>query len=162
MFSEQRIAGTVPGKLVATLLAMLVTALLVAQPDMGNSVMILAIWFVEFFLAGLPMLWIVALAVLGLAGVITAYQMVDHVAARVNAFLDPTSADNYQINTAIDAFVNGGVVRARPGRGNGQGEPAGRAQRFHSCGCRRGAGRHRLYRHPSGCSPSSSCEASPG
>ncbi len=117
MFSEHRVAGTVPRKVIATLLAVLVTALLVAQPDMGNSVMILAIWFVEFFLAGLSMLWILALAVLGLAGVIAAYQLVDHVATRVNAFLDPTSADNYQINTAIDAFVNGGLFGRGPGEG---------------------------------------------
>lgn len=117
MFAEQRLGSPVPGNVVATALAFLVTAILVAQPDMGNAVLVLAIWFVEFFLAGLPALWIAGLAVVAIGGAVAAYVLVDHVATRVDAFLDPSSGDNYQVNTAIDAFVNGGLLGRGPGEG---------------------------------------------
>ncbi|MDJ0948247.1 MAG: putative peptidoglycan glycosyltransferase FtsW [Alphaproteobacteria bacterium] len=117
MFAEQRHEGGVPGNLIATLLAALVICLLVAQPDIGNALLVASVWFVQFFLAGLPTVWILALALLGLVGMISAYLLVDHVATRVNAFLDPSSADNYQIDTAIDAFINGGWFGRGPGEG---------------------------------------------
>ena len=43
----------------------LVVALLVAQPDLGQTMLITATWGVMFFLAGLPWLWIIGLGALG-------------------------------------------------------------------------------------------------
>jgi cell division protein FtsW len=35
----------------------------------------------------------------------------------VNRFLDPASGDTYQINTAMEAFMNGGLLGRGPGEG---------------------------------------------
>jgi cell division protein FtsW len=40
-----------------------------------------------------------------------------HVASRINRFMDPASGDTYQISTALDAFLNGGLFGRGPGEG---------------------------------------------
>src|SRR6185295_20004411 len=66
---------------------------------------------------GLPM-WIAALGVMGGAGALVgAYFTLNHVRSRFDRFLDPSSGDNYQVNTALEAFSNGGLFGRGPGEG---------------------------------------------
>jgi cell division protein FtsW len=53
----------------------------------------------------------------GMAGLTSAYFIFPHVASRVDRFLDPASGDSYQIDRAMEAFLNGGLF----GRGAGEG-----------------------------------------
>jgi cell division protein FtsW len=39
------------------------------------------------------------------------------VQSRVHRFLDPTSGDSYQVNVALEAFANGGLLGRGPGEG---------------------------------------------
>lgn len=117
MFAEARLAGNLPGYGAATLLAALIIGLLASQPDMGNAALVLAIWFSQLFLAGLPAIWVVGFGAASLMCLTAAYVMFDHVASRINAFLDPSSADNFQINTALEAFNSGGLFGRGPGEG---------------------------------------------
>lgn len=107
-----------PGYMVSIILYVTVVALLLLQPDFGMTLTITAMWGIQLFLAGLPMLWIMLLAVLGVMGIFAAYQMFPHVASRINNFLDPAAGDNYQISQSLQAFQAGGVF----GRGPGEGE----------------------------------------
>jgi len=119
MFSEQRVQGNFPGNLVAVGLYILTAGLLLLQPDVGMTIVVSSVFFVEFFLAGLPILSVVMLAMMGLGGLVGAYFTFGHVRARVDRFLDPAAGggDGYQVTTALQAFHNGGLFGRGPGEG---------------------------------------------
>jgi cell division protein FtsW len=107
-----------PGYKVAVALYVVVVFLLVIQPDFGMTLTVTAMWGIQLFLAGLPMLWVMIFGVGGIAGIFGAYHFLPHVAKRINNFLDPAEGDNYQISKSLEAFRSGGVF----GRGPGEGE----------------------------------------
>jgi len=117
MFTEYRLKENFPGSSIALGLLVLVVALLLSQPDVGMTLVVVAVWCAQFFVAGLPMFWVISISVLGLCGLIGAYFVFSHVASRVDRFLDPSSGDTYQISQAMRAFQNGGLVGRGPGEG---------------------------------------------
>jgi cell division protein FtsW len=117
MFAEARLNPGFPGKLVAGGLYVLLAGLLLAEPDVGQTIIVSSIWAAEFFLAGLPLLLVAGLGVLGVAGGVGAYLVFPHVQLRVARFLDPQSGDAYQVMTALNAFRHGGVFGVGPGEG---------------------------------------------
>ena len=95
----------------------LIATLLLMQPDIGQTLLFSAIWFTQFFLAGLP-IWIVAVVVAAiLISPVGVYYLFPHAQSRINRFLDPTTGDNYQIDRAMQAFMNGGIFGKGPGEG---------------------------------------------
>ncbi len=106
-----------PGKLLAVGLLVITGALLVAEPDLGQTVLFVVVWGALFFLAGANTMIFGGLAALGAVGLLGAYYAFPHVAARVNRFLDPTSGDNFQIATAMQSFQRGGWSGTGPGEG---------------------------------------------
>ncbi|WP_350334955.1 putative lipid II flippase FtsW [Coralliovum pocilloporae] len=117
LFAEHKRQADIPGNIFAILLLVMVVSLLVAQPDFGQTALVGAAWGMVFFMAGLSWTWIFALAGLGVIGGVIAYLTVAHVAGRINRFLDPSSGDTFQVDTAIDAFVKGGWFGRGPGEG---------------------------------------------
>lgn len=117
LFAENAKRKDVPGNLLSIVLLMMVTALLVAQPDFGQTALVLAVWSVMFFMAGMPWFWIVTLGAVGLVGAFAAYSTFSHVADRVNRFLFPDSGDNFQVERAVDSFIHGGWFGRGPGEG---------------------------------------------
>lgn len=117
LFSLQREENGIPGTKIAIGLWLLVISLLLLQPDLGQAVLVSAIWGAQLFLAGLPLAWIAGLAVLGAGGLVAAYFALPHVTERIDSFLDPASGDRYQINRSLEAFVNGGPLGRGPGEG---------------------------------------------
>ena len=117
MLAEQRRREGVPGGLICCALFVVVVWLLVSQPDFGMTAVVSAVWFGQCFIAGLPMLWVGILAVLGLVGAVVAYATSTHVASRIDLFLNPASGDSYQIDRAMDAFGQGGLLGRGPGEG---------------------------------------------
>ena len=112
--SEQRIRHA---NAIATALFALVTAMLIVQPDIGMAFVVSAVWFCQFLIAGLALKWAALFVVIGLAGMFVAYFALPHVASRVDRFLDPASGDSYQVNTSLEAFMNGGLAGRGPGEG---------------------------------------------
>ncbi len=117
MFSEQNKNGAFPGNRIAIGLYLAVVTVLVCQPDFGQTLLISMIWGLQFFIAGLSMAWVLGLMISGLVGIICAYSFVPHVTSRIDRFLDPSSGDTYQIDTALNAFRNGGLFGRGPGEG---------------------------------------------
>jgi cell division protein FtsW len=117
MFAESRLDPAFPGKLIATGLYVLVAGLLLAEPDVGQTLIVSAIFAAEFFLAGLPMVLVGGLGVLGVCGGVGAYLTFPHVQSRVARFLDPSSGDAYQVMTALNAIRHGGLFGTGPGEG---------------------------------------------
>jgi cell division protein FtsW len=117
MFSEARLNPGFPGKAIATGLFGLVALLLLLQPDVGQTLIVSAIWGAQFFLAGLPMILVAGLGIMAVVGGIGAYFTFSHVQSRIDRFLDPGSGDAYQVMTALNAFKNGGIFGRGPGEG---------------------------------------------
>jgi cell division protein FtsW len=63
------------------------------------------------------MIWVVGLAGAASAGLFGAYLLVPHVAARIKHFMNPASGDTFQVDTAMEAFYNGGWLGLGPGEG---------------------------------------------
>lgn len=117
LFSRQRLDGRFPGYAVSTGLFLAVAALLLMQPDVGMTMVVAAVWSVQFFIAGLPMLLVVAIGFLFLGASVGVYFAFAHVQARVDRFLDPAAGESYQVNRALEAFYNGGWAGRGPGEG---------------------------------------------
>ncbi len=116
LFAEHRRQPDIPGNLFAMILLGLVLALLVAQPDLGQTILVLGTWGAMFFMAGLPWIWIIALGALGAAGAVTAYSVFPHVAGRVDRFLTG-EGDTFQVDMGREAVINGGWFGVGPGEG---------------------------------------------
>ncbi|MGE5546135.1 MAG: putative lipid II flippase FtsW [Solirubrobacterales bacterium] len=117
MFAEARLNPGFPGKAIACGLYGLVALLLLREPDVGQTLIVSAIWASQFFLAGLPLVLVVGIGVMGVVGGFGAYFIFPHVQSRVDRFLDPGSGDAYQVMTALNAFRNGGIFGRGPGEG---------------------------------------------
>jgi cell division protein FtsW len=91
--------------------------LLVAEPDLGQTILFGAVWCALFFLAGANIMIFSGLLALSVGGVVSAYYAFPHVAGRINRFLDPDSGDNFQIITAMQSFERGGWSGTGPGEG---------------------------------------------
>src|SRR5690606_32803669 len=116
LFAEHQRQPEIPGNLFAMILLGLVIALLVAQPDLGQTMLVLATWGAMFFIAGLPWLWIAALGIVGAGGALAAYFTFSHVADRIDRFLTG-EGDTFQVDMGIEALVRGGWFGQGPGEG---------------------------------------------
>ncbi len=117
MFTAHRLHVGFPGNWVALALYGLVAGLLLLQPDVGQTLVVSAVFFTQFFLAGLPLILVVLFIVTGLTALVGAYFVFPHVSSRIDRFLDPSSGDSYQVTTALNAFRNGGLLGQGPGEG---------------------------------------------
>ena len=117
LFAEGGKRPEVPCRLMAVVLLLIVTALLIAEPDLGQTMLVFAVWGALFFLAGVSPIIVAGLAVASIAGLFMAYRMYPHVAARIDRFLDPASGDTFQVDTALKSFQRGGWSGTGPGEG---------------------------------------------
>lgn len=117
LFAEAQRTPGVPGTAIAVALYGMVVAVLAVQPDFGQLMLVTLVFGAMFFMAGLSWGWIGSLAAIAVAGAVTAYSMMPHVASRVDRFLDPESGDTYQIDRALDAVNAGGLFGRGPGEG---------------------------------------------
>ena len=117
LFAEQKARPNFPGNLIAIGLFGILAAMLVKQPDLGMAVVVAAVWFAQFFMAGLRLYWVAACSIVGVAGIAGAYTWLPHVTSRINRFLDPAAGDSYQVNRSMEAFIHGGFWGRGPGEG---------------------------------------------
>ena len=118
MFSSARLEPGFPGRAIASGLYAVTAILLLAEPDVGQTLIVSAVWAVEFFLAGLPVIFVAGIMIMGVVGGVGAYTFFPHVQARVARFLDPQGGDAYQVSTALNAFHHGGIFGVGPGEGH--------------------------------------------
>lgn len=116
LFSEHARQPEIPGNLFAIILFGIVVTLLIAQPDLGQTILTSAVWGGLFFMAGMPWLWIGVLGGLGVGGFTAAYFVFPHVAGRVNRFLTG-EGDTFQVDTAREAIIRGHWFGQGPGEG---------------------------------------------
>src|SRR6185312_11604557 len=117
LFAESTKRPEMPATTIALMLLLMLVALLVMEPDFGQTMLILMVWGALFFIAGMRMIWVVGLAGAAGAGLFIAYLLVPHVAGRIQRFMNPASGDTFQVDTAMEAFSNGGWFGLGPGEG---------------------------------------------
>jgi cell division protein FtsW len=117
LFAERARHPEIPGNLMATILFGIVMALLVAQPDLGQTMLVTATWGTMFFMAGMPWLWIILMLGVVASGAFGAYTFFPHVAARIDKFLTG-EGDTFQIDTGREAIIRGGWFGQGPGEGS--------------------------------------------
>lgn len=116
-FAEGGRRPDLPGTWLAFLLLPATIAPLVLQPDFGQTMLVTLVWAGLFFVAGLHWFWVLGLGGAGAFGILIAYQLVPHVRARIERFMDKGSGDTFQIDTALESFAQGGWLGKGPGEG---------------------------------------------
>ncbi|MDP1868161.1 MAG: putative peptidoglycan glycosyltransferase FtsW [Bradyrhizobium sp.] len=117
LFAESARRPEMPATSFALGLLLTLVALLVLQPDFGQTLLILMVWGALFFIAGMRMIWVAGLAAAAGAGLFGAYLLVPHVAFRIKRFMNPGTGDTFQVDLAMEAFSNGGWFGLGPGEG---------------------------------------------
>ncbi|MBP5216046.1 MAG: cell division protein FtsW [Alphaproteobacteria bacterium] len=106
-----------PGMWISIGLYGIVAGLLLLQPDIGMTALVTAVFALQLFLAGLPLIIVGILAIGGVASLGLLYVVYPHFRARVDQFLYGSDETSYQIMRAIEAFQNGNLVGKGPGEG---------------------------------------------
>lgn len=117
LFAESAKRPEMPATSMALGLLLMTITLLVLEPDFGQTMLLLMVWGTLFFIAGMRMIWVFGLMGAGAVGLFGAYMMVPHVAGRIKRFMDPSSGDTFQVDTAMEAFTHGGWFGQGPGEG---------------------------------------------
>lgn len=114
--ASQEVAGP-PGKTISFAVAMTIVAFLALQPDFGQAALILFAWCCIYFVAGAPIMLLVSIA-MGVVGAgAFAYQNSEHVARRIDGFLNPELDPRTQLGYATNAIREGGFFGVGVGEG---------------------------------------------
>lgn len=117
LFAEASRKTDVPANSLAIGLLVSVVAVLVMQPDFGQTLLVTLVFCALFFMTGMRFVWVLVLAGVGAAGGVVAYSTIPHVARRIKRFLDPASGDTFQVDAAVESFMRGGWFGRGPGEG---------------------------------------------
>lgn len=116
LMSESMRRSDIPGNLVTLGLLAAIVGLLVRQPDFGQTMLIVSVWGVMFFIASMPWLWVMLLGAAGAGGIVAAYRMLPHVHDRIDRFLT-RAGDTFQVDMARESIMRGGWFGVGPGEG---------------------------------------------
>ncbi len=117
-FSQSALRQDVPAFPIALGLLAAIVGLLLLQPDLGQTILVCAVWGALFFLSGMPLWTIGVLGSLAVVGIAGAYYALPHVASRIDRFINPDSGENYQVDRALESFQRGGFLGEGPGEGS--------------------------------------------
>ena len=117
MFSEAGKSQGVPGVSIAVGAWGMVVALLLIQPDIGQTLFVTTTFAAVFFMAGMPLKWVAGVAGAVPVAAVGLYFTFSHMRDRLDRFFSPETADTHQIDRASEAIRAGGLV----GRGIGEG-----------------------------------------
>jgi len=103
------------------LILLSITILLINQPDLGQSILIIGTWISIVFISGISIFYIISffgLSIASFAGLLIILpEKLGYITKRLTSFLDPSKGDNFQSQKALDAIKQGGLT----GQGMGEG-----------------------------------------
>lgn len=117
LFAQAQTRPDMPALAIAMLTGVTLGVLLVVQPDVGQTLLVGAVWGALFFLSGQPIVAAAGLAGVGALGLGAAYNIFPHVAQRIDRFLTPGASENTQVARAMQSFQEGGFFGRGPGEG---------------------------------------------
>ncbi len=102
------------------ILLSIILALLLNQPDVGQSILLITTWISIIFISGIKISYIFlifGLMIFSLISLLTIFpEKFGYIANRINTFFDPTKGDSFQTDKALAAIKQGGL------KGQGMGE----------------------------------------
>ena len=107
---------TLPVIPISAALTGIIAALLMKQPDFGQTIIYCTVWLTLMMLSGISYRIMGALAGLGLVGIGAAYLFYDNATRRINNFLFQ-QGDTYQVDSAHATLTAGGFFGTGPGGG---------------------------------------------
>ena len=117
LLAEARDQPAMPALPLAIALVVVLSGLLVSQPDVGQTLLVLAVWTALFFASGQPVWRAFFIGIAAGAGVFAAYHTFSHVRFRIDRFLNPLPGDLSQVDRAMQSFAQGGFLGRGPGEG---------------------------------------------
>lgn len=116
LLSLKRRDETLPVAVISGGLLAVVAALLMKQPDFGQTVIFCAVWATLLMLSGTSFRVLAWLGGIALGGIVAAYLFYGVARTRIDAFLKGTG-DTYQTDSAHNTLTNGGLIGRGPGAG---------------------------------------------
>lgn len=117
LFGEAASRSDVPALPFALLVWAVFAAILVMQPDVGQTVLISTTAGLIYLLAGMPVVGAAILVLLGSGGMGLAYMYFPHVQSRFDKFFGSAPIESSQAGRAIQSFTEGGLFGRGPGEG---------------------------------------------
>jgi len=117
LLAEAERRPDVPAVALATLVYGLFAALLLVEPDIGQTLLVSLVWCALFLLAGRPFRFFLAFVVVLPATLLAAHLNFPYVRQRIGHFLNPAVGDGFQTDRALQSFVEGGFFGKGPGEG---------------------------------------------
>lgn len=119
LFEMQRRYKNFYGVWISIALCAFTCLLLLRQPDYGMTFVLAAIWFVQLFLAGLPIRKLLIIGTLLVVVFVFAYFALPHVQVRVEQLVAGVfgGEPSYQVKRSLEAFKNGGMFGVGVGEG---------------------------------------------
>jgi cell division protein FtsW len=108
--------GRVREELISFVLVLIPIVLLILEPDVGQTGLLLALWGAMLFLDGISVIWVGTISGIGTALGGLAYVLIPHVHHRVEQFFGG-GQPGYQSGLALKAFEHGGLAGVGPGAG---------------------------------------------
>ena len=103
------------------LLLVSVIILLIDQPDLGQSILLIGSWIATVFISGVSLMYIFSffiIFIIFISGLLFLMpEKFGYIINRLITFLDPSKGDNFQSSKALDAIKQGGLK----GQGTGEG-----------------------------------------
>lgn len=103
-------------EIVSFLLVLLPLLLLIFEPDVGQTGLLLALWGTILFIDGVSLVWVGMITGAGVVLGGMAYLLIPHVHHRIEQFL-AHGQPGYQSGLALKAFEHGGLAGVGPGAG---------------------------------------------
>ena len=107
--------------LLSFLVLLIIVMLLINQPDLGQTLLLVSTWITMIFVSGFNMivLTILSLLIIGIFSFLVLFfpEKFGYIFLRIKTFIDPKSGDNFQSEKALDAIKTGGLT----GQGMGEG-----------------------------------------
>jgi cell division protein FtsW len=107
---------TLPVVPITGAITLIIAAALMKQPDLGQTVIFLALWVSLLIISGTPMKFVGALGGLAVGGIVAAYLFYDTARLRIDGFLF-SEGDTYQTDMAHATITAGGLLGSGPGGG---------------------------------------------
>jgi cell division protein FtsW len=102
------------------LILLSIIILLINQPDIGQSILLVGTWISIVFISGIKLIYIFSffsLSILAFISLLFLFpEKFNYIILRLNTFLDPSKGDTFQSQKALDAIKQGGL------KGQGMGE----------------------------------------
>ncbi len=103
-----------PGWMWSIASIIIISTLLLLQPDLGMTIVIIFTWGFQLFITGIPLMIIFLLILAFPIFMIFSYQNFNHVKLRIDNFIE---GKTYQVSKSLQSFESGGFWGKGPGEG---------------------------------------------